>query len=164
MTQITAIESIRRDLAMADAGYDWKPDPEHVGALLREYDRLSARPASAGVEEMVRAATAALCADAGGAGLSDCSGDCVCYRDAHTAVTAALAARCDCNGSNGMTPHPVIWLQPWCQACDATEDRTWCQDNVWEGGCEECGEMPVKYVLAPDQPHKPDVTAMGTKL
>lgn len=50
-----------------------------------------------------------------------------------------------------MDPHKTIWLQPSCQAC-AAEDRSWCQDNVWEGGCEECGTMPVKYVLAPDQP------------
>lgn len=46
--------------------------------------------------------------------------------------------------------HPIIWLQPKCADCD--EDRTWCQDNVWGRGCEECGAMPVKYVLAPDQP------------
>lgn len=48
--------------------------------------------------------------------------------------------------------HNVIWLQPWCQACAATEDRMWCQDNVWDSGCDECGAMPVKYILAPDQP------------
>jgi hypothetical protein len=46
--------------------------------------------------------------------------------------------------------HKTIWLQP---ACDDTIDgREWCQDNVWPNGCEECGAMPVKYVLAPDQP------------
>jgi hypothetical protein len=51
-----------------------------------------------------------------------------------------------------MDQHKTIWLQPWCQACADTEDRMWCQDNVWAEGCEECGTMPVKYVLAPDQP------------
>lgn len=30
----------------------------------------------------------------------------------------------------------------------------WCQDNVWEEGCEECGVMPVKYTLAKLQPTK----------
>lgn len=51
-----------------------------------------------------------------------------------------------------MEPHKAIWLQPWCRVCEHTEDRTWSQDNYWEDGCEECGMMPVKYVLAPDQP------------
>jgi hypothetical protein len=57
-----------------------------------------------------------------------------------------------------MDQHKTIWLQPWCQACDQTEDRLWCQDDIWSEGCEECGAMPVKYVLAPDQPTKPPVT------
>ena len=61
--------------------------------------------------------------------------------------------------------HPVIWLQPWCDSCDlhSDEGRQWCQDNVWDkcdgagftfgvGRREGCKQMPVKYVLAPDQP------------
>jgi len=56
-------------------------------------------------------------------------------------------------------PHPVIWLEPSCQSCSG-EDRMWCHDNVWADGCEECGTMPVKYILAPDQPKpKPQETA-----
>ena len=43
--------------------------------------------------------------------------------------------------------HKVIWLQPWCQNCAKHEDRHWCQDNVWEDGCEECGVMPARYEL-----------------
>jgi hypothetical protein len=50
--------------------------------------------------------------------------------------------------------YPVIWLQPPCESCD--EDRLWCQDNVWPEGCDECGAMPVKYVLAADQPERPE--------
>lgn len=56
-----------------------------------------------------------------------------------------------------MENYKVIWLQPWCQDC-GNADRMWCQDNVWSDGCEECGTMPVKYVLATDQPEpKPAV-------
>jgi hypothetical protein len=49
-----------------------------------------------------------------------------------------------------MDPHEEIWLQPWCPVCNLNsyEGRMWCQDNVWDR-CEECGEKPVKYVLAP---------------
>lgn len=49
-----------------------------------------------------------------------------------------------------MEQHKTIWLQPSCDRCRGY-DRDWCQDNVWEDGCETCGEPPVKYVLAPDQ-------------
>jgi hypothetical protein len=51
-------------------------------------------------------------------------------------------------------PHQVIWLQPRCSICDlrGDEERYWSRENDWEGGCERCGAMPVKYVLAPDQP------------
>lgn len=50
------------------------------------------------------------------------------------------------------TEHPVIWLQPWCTGCDLYNDpRLWCQDDVW-GKCDECDALPVKYMLAPDQP------------
>lgn len=57
-----------------------------------------------------------------------------------------------------MSDHPIIWLQPGCEGCE-NQDRMWCQDNVWPEGCEECGAMPVKYVLAPDQlkKHEPEV-------
>jgi hypothetical protein len=43
--------------------------------------------------------------------------------------------------------HQTIWLQPWCENCAMYEDRTWCQDNVWEDGCEECGAKPVRYLI-----------------
>jgi hypothetical protein len=47
---------------------------------------------------------------------------------------------------------PIIWLQPWCDKCErSAEDRTWCRDDVYLQ-CDECGAMPVKYVLASDQP------------
>lgn len=49
-----------------------------------------------------------------------------------------------------MTEHQVIWLAPRCGGV-CVQDREWCQDAVW-GPCEECGAMPVKYILAPDQP------------
>jgi len=45
--------------------------------------------------------------------------------------------------------HKVIWLQPTCKEC-VNHDRAWCQDNVWENGCEECGAQPVKYVIQPE--------------
>lgn len=50
--------------------------------------------------------------------------------------------------------HPVIWLQPWCIDCEhnqASEGRQWCEDDVWFEGCD-CGVLPVKYVIAKDQP------------
>lgn len=50
--------------------------------------------------------------------------------------------------------HETIWLAPWCDGCEkqcySDEGRTWCQENVYEP-CEECGRMPVKYMIAPDQ-------------
>lgn len=50
-----------------------------------------------------------------------------------------------------MTEHEIIWLQPWCDGCQAHsnsgEGRLWCQDDVW-GPCEECGNKPVKFVRA----------------
>jgi len=57
--------------------------------------------------------------------------------------------------SEEMDEHKTIWLQPWCQSCARHEDRAWCEDNVWAEGCEECGVMPVKYQIAPDQPAPP---------
>jgi len=55
--------------------------------------------------------------------------------------------------------HQTIWLQPWCAECERVgrqpeTGRTWCQDSVYDQ-CD-CGAMPVKYVLAPDQPTKPE--------
>ena len=57
----------------------------------------------------------------------------------------------------------VIWLQPWCDACElhVYEGRQWGQDNVWDKcDSESCKQMPVKYILAPDQPKEdsPDDT------
>lgn len=53
------------------------------------------------------------------------------------------------------TDHEVIWLQPWCDGCQqncySDEGRTWCTDDAY-GACGECGRLPVKYVIAPDQP------------
>lgn len=45
-----------------------------------------------------------------------------------------------------MSEHAVIWLEPSCDKC-CGEDRLWCQDNVWEDGCEECGAPAIKYAL-----------------
>jgi hypothetical protein len=57
-----------------------------------------------------------------------------------------------------MSDHQIIWLQPWCEECEKhvhsiESGRTWCKDNPYDP-CE-CGAMPVKYVIAPDQPQKP---------
>ena len=53
------------------------------------------------------------------------------------------------------TEHPVIWLEPWCERCDISADgRQWCQDDVWDA-CDECGNLPVRYVLAKLQPQQP---------
>lgn len=49
-----------------------------------------------------------------------------------------------------MKLHLTIWLAPGCEG-QCAQDREWCSDNVFEP-CEECGAMPVKYILAPDQP------------
>jgi hypothetical protein len=48
--------------------------------------------------------------------------------------------------------HPrVIWLQPWCDGCEAHhasgEGRLWCEDNVW-GKCDECGKKAIRYVMS----------------
>lgn len=52
--------------------------------------------------------------------------------------------------------HQVIWLEPTCDGCEKyNSERLWCQDDVLDD-CSECGARPVKYVLAPDQPQKPD--------
>lgn len=50
--------------------------------------------------------------------------------------------------------HEVIWLQPWCDACEKNsfgghDGRLWCQDNVWDQ-CDGCERKAVKYVLARD--------------
>jgi len=46
----------------------------------------------------------------------------------------------------------IIWLQPWCDMCElhGYEGRQWC-DDVFDK-CEGCSKMPVKYIIAPDQP------------
>jgi hypothetical protein len=41
--------------------------------------------------------------------------------------------------------HDVIWLSPC--AHDFESGRTWCKDNIYSP-CEECGRLPVKYVIA----------------
>lgn len=49
--------------------------------------------------------------------------------------------------------YPFIWIEPHCNECSlgrADEGPTWCRDNVYEP-CEECGQQPIKYTLAPDQ-------------
>jgi formate dehydrogenase maturation protein FdhE len=55
-----------------------------------------------------------------------------------------------------MSDHQTIWLQPWCEDCDnnSYDDRQWSENDNW-GQCPDCGAMPVKYVIAPDQPQKP---------
>lgn len=47
-------------------------------------------------------------------------------------------------GNNGPQ---AIWLGPKCEEKE-NEGRTWCNHDNWEGGCDECGEKPVKYVRA----------------
>lgn len=58
-----------------------------------------------------------------------------------------------------MSQPPVIWLQPWCDDCERASaydvGRCWSEDDPW-GKCTQCDKMPVKYVLAPDQPVKPE--------
>lgn len=48
-----------------------------------------------------------------------------------------------------MADHDRIWLSPRCEVC-AGEDRQWCSDNVWTGGCDpaDCTLMPIEYVRA----------------
>jgi len=48
--------------------------------------------------------------------------------------------------------YKTIWLEPWCLDCERSrDDLTWCEDDVW-GKCAQCGQPPIKYVLADDQP------------
>jgi hypothetical protein len=64
------------------------------------------------------------------------------------------------NAGAEMTEHQTIWLQPWCAKCRTEpygDGREWCEDEAW-GQCD-CGAMPVKYALAPDQPEKPEPEA-----
>ena len=44
-----------------------------------------------------------------------------------------------------------IFLEPVC-GCGELEERSWCQDDVWTGNCENCGVAvkSVRYVLADD--------------
>ena len=52
-----------------------------------------------------------------------------------------------------MANHKEIWLGPDCQDCGedgedySTEDRLWCQDDIFET-CDECGKGSVRYVRA----------------
>src|SRR5208282_5758750 len=68
----------------------------------------------------------------------------------------------------------TIWLQPWCDTCDlhVYEGRQWCEDGSVFDKCEGegCGKMPVKYILAPNQPKedfqmksRPDLDALIKK-
>ena len=43
---------------------------------------------------------------------------------------------------DGWVDPEVIYLQPWCSACNAAsyEDRFWAPDDPW-GKCEECGSI-----------------------
>lgn len=46
-----------------------------------------------------------------------------------------------------------IWLEPICSACGEPSDQKeqhWCQDDLWTGGCENCGAEveAIKYVRA----------------
>ncbi len=50
-----------------------------------------------------------------------------------------------------MEQYPVIWLEPCCDKCEYDGDRRWSRDEAFFDPCD-CGAMPVKYVLAPDQP------------
>ena len=54
--------------------------------------------------------------------------------------------------------HSEIWLEPVCAECGEPDERQWCQDDVWAGACENCGEevVAVKYVLAPTTPDPED--------
>jgi hypothetical protein len=61
-----------------------------------------------------------------------------------------------------MSEHQIIWLQPWCADCELNsygDGRLWCDDPSYLDPCEGCGAMPVKYILAPDQPQKPEPEA-----
>ncbi len=42
-----------------------------------------------------------------------------------------------------------IFLEPVCN-CGEYGERNWCQDDVWTGKCENCGEevKAVRYILA----------------
>jgi hypothetical protein len=46
-----------------------------------------------------------------------------------------------------MTDHNEIWLEPQCAEL-SYEGRKWCQDNVWGDKCEDCDEVPTRYVRA----------------
>jgi hypothetical protein len=39
-----------------------------------------------------------------------------------------------------------IWLAPDCEHHAGDEGRLWCSDNVWLGGCDECGMEPTRYI------------------
>ncbi len=49
-----------------------------------------------------------------------------------------------------MGKYKIIYLEPICECRDGKLfDRQWCEDDVWTGPCEECGEQVValQYLL-----------------
>lgn len=48
-----------------------------------------------------------------------------------------------------MDDHKIIWLAPICHD-DGNNGREWCQDNVWEDGCDcdKGGHEPTRYIRA----------------
>ena len=57
--------------------------------------------------------------------------------------------------SNDYQPPRAIWLQPWCNDCDASGERydmcgMWAEDDPW-GECDDCGRKAVKYVISEDE-------------
>lgn len=47
--------------------------------------------------------------------------------------------------------HDVIYLEPYCRLCGlyANDERQWCQDDVWDKTCSNCGYAveATKYVI-----------------
>jgi len=48
-----------------------------------------------------------------------------------------------------VSTHKVIWLEPGCPNCGEPPEKIWCQDDVFSGICDGCGEYLVaaKYAL-----------------
>lgn len=44
-------------------------------------------------------------------------------------------------------PHR-IWLSPDCGKGDCHVERSWCSENQWQRGCDECGAPAIEYVVA----------------
>ena len=52
-----------------------------------------------------------------------------------------------------MSSLKTIYLEPICPSCVGTEymeGRMWCEDDIWTGACENCGEPveSIRYYLA----------------